>query len=426
MSSLLTETKELIKEIVNDLGLPQGVYEYLKEPDYVARVKIPVKMDDGRIQAFIGYRSQHSNLRGPYKGGIRFHPKVTMEEVIALSMWMTLKCSVVDIPLGGGKGGIICNPKQLSESELERLSRGFIHALNDILGEKKDIPAPDVYTNAQVMAWMTDEFMKMSRHFEPGFITGKPISLGGSLGRREATGRGVYIASKLAANDLGLIDEDLRYEQVSDLNNIRIAIQGFGNVGSVAAQLLADERAKIVAVSDSSGGLYADNGLNVETLIQWKNQGNYLKDYSEQNGINKISNEELLKVESDILIPAALENVITEENAPQIKAKAVIEGANGPTTAKATDILYDRGVLLIPDVLANAGGVVVSYFEWVQDLESFFWDEKQVNERLYKVMYNAYSAVMEMYKKHNVTPRKAAYMVAVERLAENLKWRGRL
>ncbi|MCF6097412.1 Glu/Leu/Phe/Val dehydrogenase [Thermovorax subterraneus] len=399
-----------LKTACDKLGVEESVYEVLKEPEKVLTVSIPVRMDDGSIKTFIGYRSQHSTALGPAKGGVRFHPDVTMDEVKALSAWMTFKCAVVGIPYGGGKGGVRCNPKELSKSELERLSRGYFRAISPIIGPEKDIPAPDVYTNAQVMAWFMDEFSQLKGYNTPGVVTGKPIVLGGSLGRNEATARGATFTIREAAKKIGL-----------DLTKATVAIQGFGNAGSVAARLLHELGCKIVAVNDSQGGAYNADGLDPEAVNEYKKKNKTVKGFP---GSKDISGAKLLELDVDILVPAALENVITSSNAANIKAKIVGEAANGPTTPEADDILYKKGVLVIPDILCNAGGVTVSYFEWVQNLMNFYWTEEEVNNRLEQVMVKAFNEVFDIHKQYNVNMREAAYMLAIKRIAEALKLRG--
>ncbi|SHM48861.1 glutamate dehydrogenase (NAD) [Caldanaerovirga acetigignens] len=399
-----------LKIACDKLGVEESVYEVLKEPEKVLTVSIPIRMDDGSIKTFIGYRSQHSTVLGPAKGGVRFHPDVTMDEVKALSAWMTFKCAVVGIPYGGGKGGVRCNPKELSKSELERLSRGYFRAISPIIGPEKDIPAPDVYTNAQVMAWFMDEFSQLKGYNTPGVVTGKPIVLGGSLGRNEATARGATFTIREAAKKIGL-----------DLTKATVAIQGFGNAGSVAARLLYELGCKIVAVNDSQGGVYNPDGLDPEAVNEYKKKNKTVKGFP---GSKEISGAKLLELDVDILVPAALENVITSNNAANIKAKIVGEAANGPTTPEADEILYKKGVLVIPDILCNAGGVTVSYFEWVQNLMNFYWTEEEVNNRLEQVMVKAFNEVFYIHKQYNVNMREAAYMLAIKRITEALKLRG--
>ncbi|WP_366924693.1 Glu/Leu/Phe/Val family dehydrogenase [Metallumcola ferriviriculae] len=407
---ILEETKGLVENSIQELGLPKAVFEHLKEPQRLMIVNIPVRLDSGEVKSFIGYRAQHCNVLGPFKGGIRFHPQVTIDEVKALSMWMSLKCAVVEVPYGGGKGGVVCNPKEMSEDEIERLSRGYIRSMLKIIGPEQDIPAPDVYTNPQIMAWMADEYSSAKGHNEWGIVTGKPLIVGGSLGRLEATSRGCYFVVEDAIEKLGL-----------SMQGLKVAIQGFGNVGSYAAKLLADAGAKVIAVSDSGGGIYHEDGLPVDKLMEHKVKEGTVSSYPQGK---RISNEELLILECDVLVPAALENQLTSNNAPNVKAKIIVEAANGPTTAEADSILTDKGILICPDILANAGGVVVSYFEWVQDLESFYWSEEQVNSRLQLKMADAFRRVYDFCQRQEVPMRKAAYMLAVKRLGEGMLTRG--
>jgi glutamate dehydrogenase len=402
--------QQQVKMVCDKLGYEDSVYEILKEPEKVLVVSIPVKMDDGSIKTFIGYRSQHSTALGPAKGGVRFHPDVTLDEVKALSTWMTFKCGVVGIPYGGGKGGVVCNPKELSRGELERLSRGFFRAIYPIIGPEKDIPAPDVYTNAQVMAWFVDEYSSLKGYYSPGVVTGKPIRLGGSAGRTEATGRGCMFTIREAAKEIGL-----------DMKGATVAVQGSGNVGGIAAKLIAELGSKIVAMSDSKGGIYNPDGIDPDAVLEHKAKTGSVLGFP---GSQEISNDELLELDVDILVPAALENVITSKNAANIKAKIIGEGANGPTTPEADKILYEKGVLVIPDILANAGGVTVSYFEWVQNLMNFYWTEEEVNNRLEGIMVRAFKEVYQMHKEHKVNMRDAAYMVSIQRVAEAMKLRG--
>ncbi len=391
------------------LGLDPAIEAMLKEPQRVLIVHFPVKMDDGTTKIFTGYRSQHNDAIGPTKGGIRYHPDVCLDEVKALSMWMTFKCGVVGLPYGGGKGGVCCNPKELSTGELERTSRAYIRAISQIVGPDKDIPAPDVYTTPQIMAWMMDEFSKTKQSNQAGVITGKPLIVGGSLGRNEATARGCAFVIKKAAQELNI-----------DLKEATVAIQGYGNAGSIAAHLLTDIGCRIVATSDSKGGTYNPNGIHPNAVQAHKEQTGSVVGFCQ----NEISNEELLELEVDILIPAALENVITKTNASQIKAKIIAEAANGPTTPEADIILFEKGIMVIPDILANAGGVTVSYFEWVQNLMNYYWSEEEVNTRLEKVMFDAFDKIFEMSKKHKVDMRTAAYIVSINRVAEAIKIRG--
>jgi glutamate dehydrogenase len=404
--------KNLIDTSVKKLNLSKSVYEILSEPQRVLTVTIPVQMDDGSIKVFTGYRAQHNNALGPYKGGIRFHQDVNLDEVKALSTWMTLKCAVANVPYGGGKGGVIVNPKTLSQGELERLSRGYIRAIAPVIGADLDIPAPDVGTNGQVMGWMMDEFARIRGYNEFGVITGKPVIVGGSLGRVEATSRGCVFVIREAARVTGL-----------KLKEATVVVQGFGNVGSIAARLLQQEDGcRVLAVSDSTGGIYNPNGLDIAAVEEHKARTGSVKGFP---GSKEISNEELLALECDILVPAALENQITDKNAGKIKAKIVAEGANGPTTPEADRILAERKILVLPDVLANAGGVTVSYFEWVQNQYGYYWSEEEVNNRLERKMVEAFNNVFSLYsKRKDVDMRGAAYMVAIERISEGMRMRG--
>ncbi|RNB78207.1 Glu/Leu/Phe/Val family dehydrogenase [Brevibacillus panacihumi] len=391
------------------LGLPSTAVEILKHPKRVVCVSFPVKMDDGSVRVFEGYRSQHNDAIGPTKGGIRFHPDVTLDEVKALSMWMTFKCGVVGLPYGGGKGGVICDPHDFSKGELERISRGFMEAIADIVGPDKDIPAPDVYTTPQIMGWMMDTFSRLKGAYSPGVITGKPLIIGGSKGRSEATAQGCVFTILEALKELGRKPEETT-----------VAIQGFGNAGRISAKLLAELGFIIVAVSDSRGGIYDPNGLDVDKVGQLKDTGS-IQDY--ENG-KKISNAELLELDVDILIPAALENVITGANAERVRAKVIAEAANGPTTPDADVILRKNGVVVIPDILANAGGVTVSYFEWVQNLMHHYWSETEVNEKLQTAMVEAYAAVRALAEKYGVDMRTGAYMVSLLRITQAMEARG--
>lgn len=391
------------------LDLPQHVTEILKKPKRVLEVNFTVRMDDGKSRVFSGYRAQHNDAIGPAKGGIRFHPDVTMDEVKALSMWMTFKCGVVGLPYGGGKGGVICDPHELSKGELERVSRGYMEAIADIVGPEKDIPAPDVYTTPQIMGWMMDTYSKIQRTFSPGVITGKPIIIGGSKGRSEATARGCVFAIEEALRDLDL-----------PIEGATVAIQGFGNAGRTAATLLQELGCKIVAVCDSKVALYDPNGLDIAKVCELKDNSS-MHEYGSQYCM---SNSELLELDVDILIPAALENVLTSSNANRVKAKIVAEAANGPTTPGANKILHQNGILVIPDILANAGGVTVSYFEWVQNLMHYYWGEDEVNSKLKEKMVEAYRAVRSLANEYNVDLRTAAFMISIKRTTEAMKARG--
>ena len=406
---LLRSTQTVIYKALKKLGYPEEVYELLKEPLRMMTVKIPVRMDDGSTKIFTGYRAQHNDAVGPTKGGIRFHPDITEKEVKALSIWMSLKCGIVDLPYGGGKGGIVCEPRGMSFRELERLSRGYVRAISQIVGPTKDIPAPDVFTNSQIMAWMMDEYSRIDEFNSPGFITGKPIVLGGSHGRESATAKGVTICIHEAAKKKGI-----------EIKGSKVVVQGFGNAGSYLSKFMHEEGAKVIGISDAYGALYDPNGLDIDYLLDRRDSfGTVTKLFSQT-----ISNKELLELECDILVPAAIENQITVENAGNIRAKILIEAANGPTTLEATKILTDRGVLLVPDVLASAGGVTVSYFEWVQNNQGYYWSEDEVAEKLEKVMIKAFNHIYETAQIRQVDMRLAAYMVGVRKMAEASKFRG--
>jgi glutamate dehydrogenase (NAD(P)+) len=396
--------------VAQKTNLDKGIHAILREAKRELAVHFPVKMDDGSIRVFTGYRVQHNLTRGPGKGGIRYHPDVTLDEVRALAMWMTWKCAVVGIPYGGAKGGVICNPKEMSMGELERLTRRFASELIMMIGPEKDIPAPDVYTNAQVMAWIMDTYSMNVGYSVAGVVTGKPLQLGGSLGRNEATARGCVYVTKEAADHLGF-----------DLANATAVIQGFGNAGSICAQLLAKEGCKIIAVSDSRGGVHNPAGMDPEALIAHKAKTGSVVGFPESK---EISNEAILELSCDVLVPAALENVITGRNAAKIKAKIVAEAANGPTSPEADEILYKNNVMVLPDILANAGGVTVSYFEWVQDLQAHFWKEDEVNAKLREIMVDSFHNVLKLSMKHKENMRTAAYMLAVKRVEEATTLRG--
>ncbi|MCL6564920.1 MAG: Glu/Leu/Phe/Val dehydrogenase [Acidobacteriia bacterium] len=394
------------------LGLENGLYRYLKYPDKEITVYIPVGMDDGRLEVFIGYRVQHSLVRGPGKGGIRYAPDVTLDEIRALAAWMTWKCAVVNIPFGGAKGGIICDPAKLSQGELERITRRYTAELMDWLGPERDVPAPDLGTNEQVMAWVMDTYSMHMRHTTTAVVTGKPLDLGGSRGRREATGRGCMIVCDRALARLGLKRE-----------GCRVIIQGFGNVGSMAALLMHQAGYRIVGVADVHGGLYNEKGFEIPALMDWVHiKRKPLPEFP--GGGEKMSPQEILFQPCDILLPAAVENQLTSQNAHRVQARILCEGANGPTTAPADEILEQKGVFVIPDILANAGGVTVSYFEWVQDRQGFFWRESEVNERLQDVMEHAFDEVVRYSEAHKVNNRIAAYMLGIDRVAYALKLRG--
>ncbi len=392
------------------VSLDPGIYKVLRHPEKQIIVSIPIQLDTGDVEVFTGYRVIHNTSRGPGKGGIRFDSNVTIDEVKALAAWMTWKCAVVNIPFGGAKGGVVCDPTKLSDTELERVTRRYTAALINALGPESDIPAPDVNTNERVMAWIMDTYAMHKQSASLGVVTGKPIEVGGSLGRREATGRGCMIVTKEALRHLGL-----------PVRGSRVAVQGFGNVGSVAAKLLEQEGLTVVAVSDASTGVYNENGIYIDEALQWIRENRYLDGYP---GGDAISNQELLSLEVDVLLPAAVENVITRRNAAGINTKVICEGANGPTTAAADRILEDKGVFVIPDILANAGGVTVSYFEWVQNRSGYFWDEQMVVDRLEAITVRSFADVLEVANRHSVDMRTAAYMLSVERVAAVHRIRG--
>jgi glutamate dehydrogenase (NAD(P)+) len=400
---------EQFNRAADRLKLDRDLAEILKTPKRQLTVSVPIRMDDGRVRVFEGFRVQHNVARGPAKGGIRYHPNVTLDEVKALAMWMTWKCATVNIPYGGAKGGIICDPKKMSVGEKERLTRRYTHEILPIIGPERDIPAPDVYTDSQTMAWIMDTYSTTLGYSSLGVVTGKPVELGGTKGRHEATGRGVMYTTEEACRFLNM-----------PLKNARVAVQGFGNVGHIAAQMLFDKGARIIAASDSQGGIFNDAGIDPYQALTYKRDGSVVG----MPGTKPISSAEILELDCDILIPAALENQITQENAPRVRAKIVAEGANGPVTPGADRILFEKKVFLIPDVLCNAGGVTVSYFEWVQDLQGFFWDEPQVNQQLERIMKRAFQEVNELAVQERVDRRTAAYMLAVKRVAEATRVRG--
>ena len=393
------------------LDLDPGIWKILTHPKRQIVVSCPVLMDNGQIEVFTGYRVQYNITLGPAKGGIRYHPDVSLDEVTALAAWMTWKCAVAHIPFGGGKGGIICDPTKMSRRELEALTRRYVAEIIDAIGPEKDVPAPDVNTNDQIMAWVMDTYSMHVGHTSTAVVTGKPIEMGGSLGRREATGRGVMIVTREAAKHLGF-----------DINGATVAVQGFGNVGSVSADLLARQGAKIVAVTDWKGGVYNKAGLDVPALLAYAAE--HGKTVDGFPGGEPLSNDDLWGLDVDVLIPAALENQITEETAPKIRARLVTEGANGPTTPEGHRILHERGIFVIPDILANSGGVTVSYFEWVQDRYGYFWEETEVNTRLEKKMCEAFEDVLQTSIKFKVDLRTAAYIVAINRVGTVTKMRG--
>ena len=392
------------------LNLDEGIRKVLSYPNREIILHIPVAMDNGTLEVFTGYRVQHSIARGPAKGGIRYAPDVSLDEVRALASWMTWKCAVVNIPFGGAKGGIICDPHKMSQGELERMTRRYTAELVEFIGPEKDVPAPDVNTNEQTMAWIMDTFSMHSRQTVTAVVTGKPINIGGSRGRREATGRGIMIVCDEAVKKLGLTPEQTR-----------VIVQGFGNVGSNAALLMAEAGYRIIGIAEVEGGLYNKNGIDVEALSQYRQRNRTLKDFP---GAEAADPKELLLTECEILIPAATENVITSQNADKVKCKILAEGANGPTTAKADEILADKKVFVIPDILCNAGGVTTSYFEWVQDRQGYFWKESAVNDRLAEIMKESFQDVVRYAETHNVNNRIAAYMLAIDRVAYTIRQRG--
>lgn len=402
--------KQQLEIVAKHMNLNPDILELLKHPKRTLVVSLPVRMDNGKIKVFEGMRVQHWDAFGPFKGGIRYHPQVCIDEVKALAIWMSIKTAVVGLPYGGAKGGIVCNPKEMSVNELEHLTRRFTHEIVDIIGPYRDVPAPDVYTGPREMAWIYDTYSEAQGYAVPEVITGKPIAIGGSLGRREATSRGTVITVREAAKRLNL-----------DLKGASVAIQGYGNVGYYAAILIAEYGSKIVAVSDSRGGIYKPDGFDPEKVMEHKKKTGSVVGFP---GTKKITNEEILELDVDILIPAALENQILAENAPRIKAKIIGEGANGPTTPEADDILYKKGVFVVPDILANAGGVTVSYMEWVQNLTREAWTEEEVNSKLEIRMVDAFDAVYKVYQREKVHMRTAAYIVALNRIAEAVEVRG--
>ena len=406
---VLLRTQLVVQEALSRLGYDKAVFDLLKEPLRSLTVRFPVKMDDGTVKIFTGYRAQHNDAVGPTKGGIRLHPDVNEDEIKALSMWMSVKCGIADLPYGGGKGGIICDPREMSFPEIERLSRAYVRAISQIVGPAKDIPAPDVFSNSQNMAWMLDEYSHLREFDSPGFITGKPIVLGGSKGRDSSTARGVAICVEQACQVRGL-----------SLKGAKVIVQGFGNAGSYLAKFMFDAGAKVVGISDAYGALYDEDGLDIDDLLERRDSfGTVTKLFK-----NTISNHDLLEMDCDILVPAAIENQITQENAHNITASIVVEAANGPTTSAATKILTERGVLLVPDVLGNSGGVIVSYFEWVQNNQGYYWSEEEVAAKLEEIMIRSFHTVHDTASRYQVDMRLAAYIVGVRRMAEAVRWRG--
>lgn len=403
--------QQQVKAACDKLGTEQAVYEILKNPMRTLEVSIPVKMDDGTVKTFIGYRAQHNDAIGPFKGGVRFHPGVNADEVKALSTWMTFKCGVVGVPYGGGKGGVIVDPFELSQGELERLSRGYSRAIAPIIGEKVDIPAPDVGTNGQVMAWFVDEYQKATGEFAPGVYTGKPVSFYGSLARTEATGYGVALAAREAAKKVGI-----------DMKQATVAIQGFGNVGSFTAKYVAQLGGTIVAVADHTAGLYNSKGFDVDALAAYVQEHRCIKGFP--GAESEFPKEDIITFDADILLPCALENAITSDNAGGVKAKIVCEGANGPTTLEADKIMNEKGIIVVPDIFANAGGVTVSYFEWVQNLQRYNWSFEEVQEKQEALMVKAFNEIWDLKEEKQVEMRTAAYMISIKRVADAMKLRG--
>lgn len=408
----LQATLKMMEQSVELSELPGEVYEHLKEPMRFVEVAIPVEMDAGGIKVFTGYRCQHNNVLGPYKGGLRYHHAVTIDSIKALSMWMTLKCSLVGVPFGGAKGAVVCDPAEFSKKEKERVTRGYVRALGPVLGPEIDIPAPDIATDGQVMAWIIDEYSSIKGVPSFGVVTGKPLAAGGCVGRAEATGRGCFFVTREAAKATEV-----------DLQKLRIAIQGFGNVGANAALLFAEAGAPVVAVSDITGGLYNEKGLDVYALIDHVSETGFVEGFK---GGEVISNEELLTIDCDVLIPAALENQLNSSNADEVKAKIIVEAANGPTTPEADQVFKDKNILVVPDILSNSGGVTVSYFEWVQNNYGFRWDLETVNRRLEEKMCEAFNLVYSFYCEKCIGSdlRTGAYRYSIERLAEAMQYRG--
>ncbi|UHA72940.1 Glu/Leu/Phe/Val family dehydrogenase [Paenibacillus sp. 481] len=408
-ATLLQSTQLVISQALHRLGFGDDMTDLLREPLRTLTVRIPVRMDNGKVKVFTGYRAQHNDAVGPTKGGVRFHPDVSEEEVKALSIWMSLKCGIADLPYGGGKGGVICDPRKMSFGELERLSRGYVRAISQFVGPTKDIPAPDVMTNSQIMAWMVDEYSRIREFDSPGFITGKPLVLGGSHGRETATAQGVVM----------MIYEALKVKSIP-LKDARVIVQGFGNAGSYLAKFMYEAGAKVVGISDVNGALYDPNGLDIPDLLDRRDSFGTVTTMFK----NTIPNEDLLIQPCDILVPAAIENQITEDNAGQIQAQIIVEAANGPTTIEATRIVTERGILLVPDVLASAGGVIVSYFEWVQNNQGYYWSEEEVMQKLQTLMTRGFHKVFELHQLKQVDMRLAAYMVGVRKMAEASRYRG--
>ncbi|MFW9901274.1 MAG: Glu/Leu/Phe/Val dehydrogenase [Candidatus Thorarchaeota archaeon] len=404
--------KKQIDIVAKEMDLDENIKKYLKRIERALIVSLPIKMDNGNLEVFEGYRVQHSTIRGPGKGGIRFAPSVNLDEVKALATWMTWKCSLLCLPLGGAKGGVCVDPRKLSKSELERLTRRYTAEIINIIGPDMDIPAPDVNTDSQIMAWIMDTYSMNKGKAVPGVVTGKPIEIGGSVGRETATGMGLYFVLEALCNKMNI-----------DLETQKIVIQGFGNVGGNIAKILYEKGCKIIGVSDISGGLYSKEGLDIIKLLNWRDTNNYLKDFHNEN-YESIKNEKILTLKCDILIPAALENQINKLNAHKINCKIVLEGANGPTTPEADEILKEKGIIVVPDILANAGGVCVSYFEYIQDIHSYFWKLERINQELKNILDSAFEEVYNLSKEKNVTLRIASYIIAISRLAKAIELRG--
>ncbi len=404
--------KKQIDIVAKEMNLDDNIKKFLKSVERSLIVSVPIKKDDGNLEIFEGYRVQHSTVRGPGKGGIRFAPNVNLDEVKALATWMTWKCSLLCLPLGGAKGGICVDPRKLSKSELERLTRRYTAEIINIIGPDMDIPAPDVNTDSQIMAWIMDTYSMNKGRAIPGVVTGKPIEIGGSVGRETATGMGLYFVLEALCNKMNI-----------DLESQKIVVQGFGNVGGNIAKILCEKGCKIIAVSDISGGLFTKEGLDIIELLDWRDKKKYLKDFQNEN-YEFINNEDILTLECDILIPAALENQITQLNAKKINCKIILEGANGPTTPEADIILKNNGIIVVPDILANAGGVCVSYFEYIQDIHSYFWKLERINQELKNILVNAFEDVYYLSKEKNVSLRIASYMIAISRLAKAIELRG--
>ncbi|MFX1328113.1 MAG: Glu/Leu/Phe/Val dehydrogenase [Promethearchaeota archaeon] len=416
--NLLTETnpfemaKKQIDIVAEKMRLNKNIRNYLKRVERCLIVTIPIKMDDGNLEIFEGYRVQHSTVRGPGKGGIRFAPNVNLDEVKALATWMTWKCSLLNLPLGGAKGGICVDPTKLSKGELERLTRRYTAEIINIIGPDMDIPAPDINTDPQIMAWIMDTYSMNKGRAVPGVVTGKPLEIGGSVGRETATGMGLFYVLEALCNKIKI-----------DLKSQCIVVQGFGNVGGNIAKILYEKGCKIIAVSDISGGLHCGKGLNIKNLLDWRDKGKYLKNFQNKD-YEFVNNEDILTLDCDILIPAAIENQITQSNAYKIKCKIVLEGANGPTSPEADDILNERGIIIVPDILANAGGVCVSYFEYIQDIHSYFWKLERINQELKNILVNTFEDVYDLSIKQKTTLRIASYMIAISRLAKAIELRG--